>query len=111
MKACIAEFFGTAILIFLGYGVVAIVVLYKTKGNGGGWIVITAGWAFAVLSAVVCTAELSGAHLNPAVTVALALNEQFRWDQLPGYIIAQLAGAFFGAVLVYVFYFDHYKAT
>jgi glycerol uptake facilitator protein len=111
MKACIAEFFGTALLILLGNGVVANVVLEKTKGHGGGWIVIAAGWAFAVFSAVVCTAEISGAHLNPAVTVGLALNGQFEWGQLPGYVAAQFLGAIAGAILVYIFYFSHYEAT
>ena len=111
MKACIAEFFGTAILVLLGNGVVANVVLDKTKGHGGGWIVVTAGWAFAVFTAVVCTAELSGAHLNPAVTIGLTLNEKFGWELLPGYIAAQLLGGFVGAIGVYLFYLDHYAAT
>lgn len=111
MKACVAEFFGTAILILLGNGVVANVVLDKTKGQNSGWIVIAAGWAFAVFSAVVCTSELSGAHLNPAVTVGLALHGQFSWEELPGYIVAQFCGAIAGAVLVFIFYLDHYKAT
>jgi glycerol uptake facilitator protein len=111
MKACVAEFFGTALLVLLGNGVVANVVLEKTKGHGAGWIVITAGWAFAVFSAVVCTAELSGAHLNPAVTVGLALNEQFEWGLAAGYIAAQLLGAFVGAILVYLYYMNHYDAT
>ncbi len=111
MKACIAEFFGTAILVLLGNGVVSNVLLEKTKGHGSGWIVVAAGWAFAVFCAVACTAELSGAHLNPAVTVGLTLNGQFEWGHLPGYVAAQLLGAFFGAILVYVFYFDHYEAT
>ncbi|MBC7818076.1 MAG: aquaporin family protein [Planctomycetaceae bacterium] len=113
MKACVAEFFGTALLVLLGNGVVANVLLDKTKGHGGGWIVITAGWAFAVFVAAVCTAELSGAHLNPAVTIAMALNdhEQFAWNLVPGYLAAQLLGAFVGAILVYMFYLDHYNAT
>src|SRR5580704_11703682 len=106
MKACIAEFFGTALLVLLGNGVVANIVLEKTKGHGGGWIVITAGWAFAVFSAVVCTAELSGAHLNPAVTVGLALNGQFAFALVPGYIAAQSLGAFVGAIVVYISYFN-----
>ena len=111
MSGFVAEFFGTAILVLLGNGVVANVVLDKTKGNNSGWIVITAGWAFAVFTAVVCTAELSGAHLNPAVTVGLALNGQFSWGQLPGYIVAQILGSVLGAIVVYVFYIDHYQAT
>lgn len=111
MKACLAEFFGTAILVLLGNGVVANVVLDKTKGHGAGWIVVTAGWAFAVFAGVVCSAELSGAHLNPAVTFGLVLNGQFEWGLVPGYLVAQLAGAFVGAILVFVFYLDHYTAT
>lgn len=111
MKACVAEFFGTAILILLGNGVVANVVLSKTKGHNAGWIVIAAGWAFAVSTAVVCTSELSGAHLNPAVTFGLAMHGQFSWEQLPGYILAQFGGAFVGAMLVYFFYYDHYLET
>lgn len=111
MSAYVAEFFGTALLVLLGNGVVANVVLEKTKGNGAGWIVITAGWAFAVFSAVVCTAEVSGAHLNPAVTVGLALNGQFAWTKLPGYVVAQFLGAFVGGIAVYCFYFSHYLTT
>lgn len=111
MKACFAELIGTAVLVLLGNGVVANVVLEKTKGHGGGWIVITAGWAFAVFAAVVCSAELSGAHLNPAVTLGLAVNSQFDWVQVPGYIAAQLLGGFIGAIAVYAFYRDHYAAT
>jgi glycerol uptake facilitator protein len=111
VNAYIAEFVGTALLVLLGNGVVANVVLDKTKGHAGGWVVICAGWAFAVFSAVVCTAEISGAHLNPAVTFGLALHGQFAWSLLPGYLIAQLIGSFVGAVLVFSFYRDHYQAT
>lgn len=118
MAAYFAEFLGTALLVLLGNGVVANVVLEKTKGHGAGWIVVTAGWAFAVFSAVVCTEEISGAHLNPAVTVGLAMNGQFAWDQgqfvwnqMAGYIAAQMLGASVGAILVYCFYYDHYQAT
>lgn len=111
MTACIAEFFGTALLVLLGNGVVANVVLDKTKGHQAGWIVITAGWAFAVFSAVVCTAAISGAHLNPAVTLGLAASGRFAWSLLPGYLIAQFLGGFVGAILVYANYRDHYVAT
>lgn len=111
MKACIAEFLGTVVLILLGNGVVANVVLDKTKGHGAGWIVIAAGWAFAVFSGVVISSEVSGAHLNPAVTVGLALSGQFEWGLAPGYIAAQMLGAFLGAIAVYVLYYDHYAAT
>ena len=111
MSAYIAEFVGTAILILLGNGVVANVVLDKTKGHAAGWIVITAGWAMAVFTAVVCTADISGAHLNPAVTIGLALNGLFAWEKLPGYIVAQLLGAITGAILVYLTYKNHYDVT
>ena len=113
MNAYLAEFVGTAILILLGNGVVANVVLSRTKGHQGGWIVITAGWGFAVFVAVACVTKFSGAHLNPAVSVALAIAERapFTWEQLPGYIGAQLAGAFLGTVLVYLCYKPHYEAT
>ena len=90
----LAEFIGTALLVLLGNGVVANVVLPKTKGSGSGWIVITFGWALAVFVGVWCVGPISGAHLNPAVTVGLALaDKNFGWDQVPGYIAAQLLGA------------------
>jgi glycerol uptake facilitator protein len=111
MSAFIAEFFGTALLIVLGNGVVANVSLEKTGGHKGGWIVITAGWAFAVFTAVSCTAQISGAHLNPAVTIGLAVNGQFEWERIAGYIVAQILGAVVGAVVVYAYYYDHYEAT
>jgi glycerol uptake facilitator protein len=111
MKPYLAEVIGTAVLILLGNGVVANVVLAKTKGNGGGWIVITAGWAFAVAVAVFCVGRVSGAHLNPAVTVALASIGAFSWESVPGYIAAQIFGAFLGAVLVYLSYLAHWEPT
>lgn len=106
-----AEFVGTAILILLGNGVVANVVLQKTKGHAAGWVVITAGWGFAVFTAVLCVADFSGAHLNPAVTIGLAVGAGFKWNLVAGYIISQMAGAIFGAALVYVFYMPHYTLT
>lgn len=111
MNVYFAEFLGTALLLLLGNGVVANVVLDRTKGHGGGWIVIAAGWAFAVYVAVLCAAPFSGAHLNPAVSVALAAAGSFGWERVPGYIAAQLAGAIVGAVLVYACYKDHFDAT
>jgi len=107
----LAEALGTAILILLGNGVVANVVLQKTKGHGSGWIVITAGWAFAVFTAVVCVADISRAHLNPAVTIGLAVANKFDWQLVPGYVLAQMAGAIAGAILVFLFYRPHYDAT
>ena len=111
MNVYLAELLGTAILILLGNGVVANVVLDRTKGHGAGWIVICAGWGFAVYTAVLCVGETSGAHINPAVTLGVALAGRFAWDQVPGYIAAQLVGAFVGAVVVYLFYMKHYEAT
>jgi glycerol uptake facilitator protein len=111
MKPLFAEFVGTALLVLLGNGVVANVVLPKTKGSGSGWIVITFGWAMAVFVAVWCVEPISGAHINPAVTVALALAEKFAWQKVPGFIAAQMTGAIFGAAVVFLFYRDHYVAS
>jgi glycerol uptake facilitator protein len=111
MDSYLAEFVGTAILVLLGNGVVANVVLAKTKGNGGGWIVITFGWAMAVFVGVWCVEGISGAHLNPAVTIGLALAEKFEQALVPGYIAAQMLGAIVGAVLVFAVYRDHYSAS
>jgi glycerol uptake facilitator protein len=110
MNAYLAEFVGTAILVLLGDGVVANVLLAKTKGHGAGWIVITAGWGFAVFVAVGCTNEFSGAHLNPAVTIALAAAGKFKGGVL-GYIVCQMLGAMLGAALVYLLYKNHFDAT
>lgn len=111
MSVYFAEFVGTALLILLGNGVVANVVLSRTKGHGAGWIVITAGWAVAVFTAVACTSRISGGHLNPAVTLAMALSGKFAWNLVAGYMVAQLLGAMTGAVLVWLFYADHYRET
>jgi glycerol uptake facilitator protein len=111
MSPFLAELFGTAILIILGDGVVANVVLRRTKGQDSGWIVITAGWAAAVTIAVYCVNSISGAHLNPAVTVALAATGTFPWAKVPLYIAAQIAGGFLGAVIVWLAYLPHWKET
>lgn len=111
MTPFLAEFIGTALLILLGNGVVANVVLTGTKGNGGGWIVITTAWALAVFVGVVVSAPYSGAHLNPAVTIALAISGKFGWDQVPAYMLAQMLGAMLGAFLVWLKYKDHFTAT
>ncbi len=111
MSAAFAELIGTMILILLGNGVVANVVLKGTKGNNGGWIVITAGWAFAVTVGVYCTTAISGAHLNPAVTLGMAVIGKFDWALVPGYLAAQMAGAFLGSVLVWLSYLPHWKVT
>lgn len=111
MNPILAELIGTAILILLGNGVVANVVLERTKGHGSGWIVITAGWGFAVYTAVLCVGEFSGAHINPAVTVGLAVADKFPWDRVPAFVAAQTAGAMLGSALVFLFYLPHYAAT
>jgi glycerol uptake facilitator protein len=111
MSPLLAELFGTAILIVLGDGVVANVVLQQTKGHNSGWIVITAGWAFGVTIAVYAVNSISGAHLNPAVTIALASIGTFEWARVPAYIAAQLAGGFLGGVIVWLAYLPHWKAT
>jgi len=111
MTPFVAEFIGTALLILLGNGVVANVVLKGTKGNGGGWIVITTAWALAVFVGVVVSAPYSGAHLNPAVTLALAISGKFDWALVPSYMLAQMLGAMLGALLVWIKYKDHFAAT
>ncbi len=111
MTPFVAELLGTAFLIVLGDGVVANVILNKTKGNNGGLIAITFGWAIAVFVGVYTTASVSGAHLNPAVTLALASIGKFPWAQVPTYLGAQLLGAMLGALLVWVAYRQHFDAT
>lgn len=111
MSAFTAEFIGTFILILLGNGVVANVVLKGTKGNSGGWMVITTGWALAVFAGVVIAGPYSGAHLNPAVTLGLALTGKFGWDQVPLFILAQMGGAILGAFLVWLLYKPHFDTT
>lgn len=107
----LAEFIGTAILVFLGDGVVAGVLLRNSKAENSGWIVITVAWGLAVAMAVYAVGRISGAHINPAVTIGLAASGNFDWAQVPGYIIAQLLGAFFGAVLVWLHYLPHWAET
>ena len=111
MPALLSELIGTTLLILLGDGVVANVVLQRTKGHGGGWIVITAGWSLAVFLGVLVSAAGSGAHLNPAVSMSLALAGKFDWNLVPGYCLAQMLGACLGAGLVWVQYADHFEAT
>jgi len=111
MTALLGEVMGTAILILLGNGVVANVVLAGTKGHGSGWIVIAWGWGMAVFVAVSTVGPFSGAHINPAVTVALAMTDKFAWSGVPGYIVAQMLGAMAGAALVALVYRDHLAAT
>jgi glycerol uptake facilitator protein len=111
MNPYLAEFVGTAILILLGNGVVANVVLQQSKGHNGGWMVITAGWGLGVAIAVYSVGRISGAHINPAVTVALAVIGDFNWSMVPGYVAAQIAGAATGATLVWLSYLAHWGVT
>jgi glycerol uptake facilitator protein len=111
MKPYLAEAIGTLILILLGDGVVANVVLARSKGEKGGWMVVATGWAVAVAIAVYAVGRISGAHINPAVTIALATIGSFRWADVPGYVAAQLVGAFAGGVLVWLAYLPHWRAT
>lgn len=111
MSAFVAELIGTALLIVLGNGVVANSVLKGTKGYNGGWMVITTGWALAVFTGVVIAAPFSGAHLNPAVTIGLALAGKFAWASVGSYILAQLLGSIIGAVVVWLVYFQHFNTT
>ncbi|NEU07234.1 aquaporin family protein [Flavihumibacter sp. R14] len=111
MSQFAAEMIGTFFLILLGNGVVANVVLSGTKGHGSGWIVITTGWALAVFIGVVIAAPFSGAHLNPAVTLALAIAQKFSWAQVPLFILAQFLGAMLGTSVVWLLYKDHFNQT
>ena len=111
MQNFLAELVGTMLLIILGDGVVANVLLNKTKGQNSGWIVITIGWGVAVAMAVYAVGRLSGAHLNPAVTVALAVTGSFSWAEVPSFIAAQILGAFLGGVVVWLAYLPHWGAT
>jgi len=107
----LAEFIGTMILVLFGNGVVANVLLKNTKGENAGWIVITAGWAMGVFVAVMAIGDISGGHLNPAVTLGLAAAGLFEWAKVIPFMISQILGAMAGAYLVYLFYFKHFNAT
>jgi glycerol uptake facilitator protein len=106
-----AELIGTMILIILGDGVVANVLLNRSKGQNSGWIVIAIGWGLAVTVAVYTVGTISGGHLNPAVTMGLAAIGKFAWSEVPRYVAAQMIGAFLGAVIVWLAYLPHWKET
>lgn len=108
---CVFEFLGTLVLLLMGNGVCACTSLDKSKGKGGGWIVVTLAWGFAVMCGVFIAGPYSGAHLNPAVTLGFAICGKFPWADVPMYIIAQMLGGFFGAALTYLYYKDHFDAT
>jgi len=111
MQQYIFEFIGTLVLVLLGDGVCAATSLNHSKAKGAGWVVIALGWGLAVMMGVLVAGPVSGAHLNPAVSLGLAVAGTFPWASVPGYIVAQMLGGFVGAVLVWIFYKDHYKAT
>jgi glycerol uptake facilitator protein len=111
MQTLLAEAVGTMMLVLLGDGVVANVLLARSKGQNGGWMVITTGWAVAVTVAVYAVGRISGAHLNPAVTIGLASIGSFPWADVAGYVVAQMIGAFVGAVLVWLTYLPHWGLT
>src|SRR5574344_2391967 len=108
---CVFEFIGTMILLLMGDGVCAACTLEKSKAKGAGWIVISLAWGFAVMCGVFVAGPYSGAHLNPAVTLGLAIAGSFSWSAVLPYMVAQMLGGFVGALLVYVFYVDHYRAS
>jgi glycerol uptake facilitator protein len=109
MTPFLAEFIGTTMMMIIGNGVVANVVLPKTKGNNGGLISIVLGWTIAVFVGVYISASSSGAHLNPAVTIALATAGKFEWSLVPMYLLAQLLGSMMGAFLIWMVYKDHFN--
>lgn len=111
MSPFLAELLGTMLLILMGGGVVANVCLSKTKGNGAGWIAITTAWALGVFIGVVVAGPYSGAHLNPAVSIGLAIGGTFPWCDVCTYIAGQMIGAALGALLVWLVYKDHFNAT
>lgn len=108
---CVFEFIGTLVLVLMGDGVCAATTLERSKAKGAGWIVITLAWGFAVMAGVFIAGPYSGAHLNPAVSLGLAVAGTFPWNEVLPYCVAQMLGGFVGAGLVYLYYKDHYKAS
>jgi glycerol uptake facilitator protein len=111
MTPFVSELIGTSVLISFGTSVVANVLLDKTKGNNAGLIVIALGWAVGVFVGVFISADASGAHLNPAVSIGLAVAGKFPWEDVPGFVLAQFLGAFIGSAITYLIYKDHFSAT
>lgn len=111
MSEFVAEIIGTMILIIFGGGVVAGVVLKKSKAFDAGWVLISIGWGLAVMLGVYAVGNITGAHLNPAVTLGFAIAGDFPWDKVPVYILAQLIGAFIGGVIVFLAYLPHWRET
>lgn len=111
METFVAELVGTALLVIFGDGAVAAVVLSKSKAQNSGWIVITTGWAMGLVVAIYAVGRISGAHLNPAVTLGLAVIGKFAWSKVLAYVAAQFIGAFLGAVVVWLAYLPHWAET
>src|SRR5690349_6743601 len=111
MNPYLAEFIGTMLLIILGEGVVAGAVLKSTKSENDGWLTVVLAWGLAVTLAIYAVGSISGAHLNPAITIALTITGDFPADQLVGYLVAQFAGAFVGAIIVWLHYLPHWGRT
>ncbi len=111
MSIYLAEFMGTLLLVLLGDGVVAGVVLKGVKSENAGWLPVTIGWGLAVTLAIYAVGNISGAHLNPAVTIAFAVKGDFPWSDVTGYIMAQMGGAFTGAMIVWLHYLPHWRRT
>lgn len=111
LEKFVAEVLGTGTLIVLGDGVVAGVLLARSKAQNAGWIVITVGWGLAVMAGVYVAGPVSGAHLNPAVTLGLASIGATPWDQVPVYLAGEFVGAFLGGVIVYLHYLPHWSVT
>jgi len=111
MSEFLGEFIGTMLLIVFGGGVVAGVILKGTKAENSGWIVITSGWGLGVVVAVYAVGSISGAHINPAVTISLACVGDFPWEKVPIYVSGQLLGGFFGGIIVWLHYLPHWKET
>src|SRR5574340_1758592 len=111
MTPFFGEILGTALLILLGDGTVANVVLAKSKAHGAGWIVVATGWAMGVYVGALTVASISGAHLNPAVSLGLAMADKFAWSQVPVYVAGQMIGAMIGAALVWLAYLPHWAQT
>lgn len=107
----IGELLGTFILVLLGDGVVSACILNKTKAQNSGWIAIVLGWGIAVTVAVYISGFMSGAHLNPAVTLAMAAIGSLPWSQVVTYLVAQFLGAMLGALVLYLHYYPHWKET
>jgi len=111
MSPYLAEFIGTFFLILMGEGLVAGIVLKNSKSEGAGWLAISIGWGLAVALAIYAVGEYSGAHINPAVTLSLAIKGDFSWEFVPGYMIAQLLGGIIGGLIVFIHYLPHWKKT